>query len=305
MRLKQFMYLMITFIVSLISTYMPLYANMLQINPTTAQKKLAELETSSGGRIGIYAINTANNSLIQYRAQERFPFQSTFKVIGVSAMLKKSMTDNNLLQQKITYKKQDLVSWSPITERHLTDGMIIAELCAATIMFSDNTAINLLMKKLGGPAAVTAFARSIGDHTFNLNNWEPKLNSISSDFRDSSTPSAMGKILRQLTLGKILAPSQRKQLLTWMKNNTTGNARIRAGVPKGWIVADKTGSGHYGITNDIGIIWPPKRAPIVIVIYSLQNKKDAAHREDVIASATRILIREFMRAEKKSNHTQQ
>jgi len=211
------------------------------------------------------------------------------------------MTDNDFLQQKITYKKQYLVFWSPITERHLTDGMTIAELCAATIMFSDNTAINLLMKNLGGPAAVTAFARSIGDHTFNLSNWEPKLNSISSDFRDSSTPAAMGKSLRQLTLGKILAPSQRKQLLTWMKNNTTGNARIRAGVPKGWIVADKTGSGDYGIMNDIGIIWPPKHAPIVVVIYFSQNKKNAIHREDVVASATRILIQEFMGTTKRQS----
>lgn len=208
------------------------------------------------------------------------------------------MTDNDFLQQKITYKKHNLVSWSPITERHLTDGMTIAELCAATIMFGDNTAINLLMKKLGGPAAVTTFARSIGDQTFNLNNWEPKLNSIPNDFRDSSTPAAMGKSLRQLTLGKILAPSQRSQLLTWMKNNTTGNARIRAGVPKEWIVADKTGSGDYGITNDIGIIWPPKHAPIVVVIYFSQNQKDTTCREDVIASATRILIHDLIRSDK-------
>lgn len=97
-----------------------------------------------------------------------------------------------------------------------------------------------------------------------------------------------------MTLRKILAPSQRSQLLTWMKNNTTGNARIRAGVPKEWIVADKTGSGDYGITNDIGLIWPPKHAPIVIVIYFLQNQKNAAYREDVIASATRIVIHDLI-----------
>ena len=287
--------LILTIASSLVGTGMSLHAHTLQKKPTSVQKELSKLESYSGGRIGIYAINTADNSLIQYRSQERFSFQSTFKVIGVSAILKQSMTDNNFLQQKVTYKKQDLVSWSPITERHLTDGMTIAELCAATIMFSDNTAINLLMKKLGGPAAVTAFSRSIGDHTFNLNNWEPKLNSIPNDFRDSSTPAAMGKSLRQLTLGKILAPSQRSQLLTWMKNNTTGNARIRAGVPKEWIVADKTGSGDYGITNDIGIIWPPKHAPIVVVIYFSQNQKNTTCREDVIASATRILIHDLIR----------
>jgi beta-lactamase class A len=115
--------------------------------------------------------------------------------------------------------------------------------------------------------------------------------------RDTSTPAAMEMSLRQLTLGDALASPQQKQLVTWMKGNTTGDTRIRAGVPKGWIVADKTGSGDYGITNDIGIIWPPKCAPIVVAMYFIQNKKDATQHPDVIASATRILINEFARTD--------
>ena len=291
--IKLFSLLLHDITASFIGTCMSLHANTFQIKLISIQTKLAELEASSGGRIGVYAINTANHSIIQYRAQERFPFQSTFKVMGVSAVLKKSMTDPHLLQKKITYNKQDLVFWSPITEQHLAHGMTISELCAATLKFSDNTAINLLMKNLSGPKAVTAFARSIDDKTFRLNSWETELNSNPSELRDSSTPAAMGKSLQQLTLGNVLASSQRNQLVAWMKNNTTGNDRIRAGVPKGWVVADKTGSGGYGITNDIGVIWPPEHAPIVVAIYFVQKNKDAAHRDDVIASVTSMLIREF------------
>ena len=259
---------------------------------TSIHKDLAGLEASSGGRIGVFVINTANNTHLEYRAKEHFPLQSTFKVMGVAAILKKSMSDSNLLQQKMTYTKQDLVDWSPITEKHLAFGMSISELCAATIMYSDNTAINLLMKKLGGPSAVTTLARSIGDDTFQLDNWEPELNSNPNDLRDTSTPEAMGNSLRQLALGNALASPQQEQLLGWLKANTTGNSRIRAGVPKGWIVGDKTGTGGtYGVTNDIAIIWPPKAPPIIMAIYfATKNKNDTKHHDDVIASASRIII---------------
>lgn len=274
-----------------VSSCLPLFADPKET--ISLQKKLAALEASSGGRIGISAINTTNNTHIQYRAEEHFPIQSTCKVMVASAILKQSLTDNQFLQQKVTYKKQDLLFWSPVTEKHLADGMTISELCAAAVMYSDNAATNLLIKKLGGPEAVTTFARSIGDIAFRLDDWEPKLNSNPDDLHDTSTPAATEKSLQQLALGNALAIPQREQLVTWMKGNTTGNNRIRAGVPKGWIVADKTGSGDYGITNDIGIIWPPKCAPIVVVMYFVQNKKDAPHREDILASATRLLINEF------------
>lgn len=284
----------------LVITCMPSFASTQGVQSTSLQKKLLDLETASGGRIGIFAINTANNTRVQYRAEEIFPIQSTFKMMGVSAILKLSMTKKHLLQQKINYNEQDLVSWSPITKKHLLEGMTISELCAAAIMYSDNTATNLLVKKLGGPQAVTAFARSIDDNKFRLDNWEPELNSGPDDLHDTSTPAAMEKSLQKLALGKILAPSQREQLVMWMKKNTTGDTRIRAGVPKGWIVADKTGTGtEYGITNDIGLIWPPKCAPIVLSIYFIQNKKDATPRNDVIASATRILINEFARTDRR------
>jgi len=292
--------LLLAITISFINVNVPVFANAQQIKVTAIQKNLKTLENSFDGRIGIYAIDMNNNKHIEYRSKERFPIQSTFKLIGVSAILKKSMTTPNLLQQKITYKKQDLVFWSPITKKYLTKGMTISQLSAATMMYSDNTAINLLMKKLGGPKTVTAFAHSIGDNMFRVEHWEPKLNSNPRDFDDTSTPEAMEKSLQKLAFGNVLEPPLRAQLISWMKGNTTGDTRIRAGVPKGWVVADKTGSSpsnNYGIVNDIGIIWPPKcSAPIVVVIYTVGNQKNTNSNKEVVASATRSLLKTFAKA---------
>src|SRR5690242_18190432 len=169
-------------------------ANAQQIEATPVQKRLAVLEATSGGRIGISAINTANNMHIQYRAGERFPFCSTSKVIAVADILKQSMTDNPLLQQKIMFTNEDVASsgYAPITKNHVMDGMTISELCNAAIKYSDNAAMNLLIKKLGGPKTITTFANSIGDNAFRLDRFEPELNTaIPDDLRDTTTPSSM------------------------------------------------------------------------------------------------------------------
>ena len=258
------------------------------------QSKIKNLEVSSGGRLGISAINTANNMHIEYRAEQRFPFQSTFKLLVVSAILKQSMADTDLLEEKVIYKQDDLVFWSPITEKYISAGMTVSELSAAAMMHSDNTATNLLMRKLGGTEAVTAFAHSLENHTFRLDHWETELNSNPDVDQDTSTPLEMRESLQKLVLGNILAAPQQEQLVTWMKGNTTGDKRIRAGVPKGWIVGDKTGGGtDYGMTHDIGIIWPPNCAPLVIAVYLVQNQKNAVRREDIVASVTRLLVNEF------------
>ena len=261
--------------------------------PISIQKDLAKLESSSGGRIGLFAINTANNTIIQYRANERFPLCSTSKVMAVVAMLKQSMKNSHLLQQKIVYtqKEVDASGYAPETSKHMTEGMTIGALCAAAITQSDNLAMNLLLQQLGGPEAVTQFARSIGDTTYRLDRIEPELNTaIPGDLRDTTTPAAMGYSLQRLLLGDVFHFSQRQQLIFWLKNNKTGDARIRAGVPKGWLVGDKTGTGSYGTTNDIAIIWPPKQAPIIVVIYFTQHEKNALPRDQVIASATRLIL---------------
>lgn len=259
----------------------------------TIQEQLAKLENSFDGKIGVYAIDTNNNQIIAYHADECFPVQSTCKLIGVAALLKQSEQDPKLLQEKINYTNKDLVFWHPVTGNYITQGMTLGALAEAAMSFSDNTAFNLIAKKLGGISNITNFANFIGNKSFHITHYEPHLNSDPNNEQDTSTPKDMAISLQELTLGNVLNPSQRTQLINWMRNNTTSYKKMRAGVPIGWVVADKTGSGDYGIANDIGILWSPICKPIVLAIYTVQNKKDAKGRDDIVASITSIVLDEF------------
>lgn len=174
--------------------------------------------------------------------------------------------------------------------------MTVSALCEAAITESDNLAANLLVKQLGGLAALNHYAQSIGNKTFRLDNYEPNLSTVPGSIQDTSTPADMEGTLQNLVLGRSLPDKQRKQLTKWLQSNKTGETRIRAGVPKGWVVADKTGTGEYGTSNDIAVIWPPRCAPLVIAIYYTQNQIDAPQREDIIVEATRRVIAEFKAA---------
>lgn len=258
---------------------------------SSAEDRLVQLEASSGGRLGVAAFDVGNNAQILHRADERFPLCSTFKVIAVSAILNLATKDAAVLKQRLSIGAQDLVANSPVTGQHVGAAMNVGDLCAAALQYSDNTAANLLVKLLGGPSAVTTFARLAGDETFRLDRLETELNSaIPGDPRDTSTPGNMARSLQGLALDNVLADPQRDQLQAWLKGNTTGAARIRAGVPSDWVVGDKTGAGAHGTTNDIAVLWPPKGSPIVLAVYFTQPDKNAPLRNDVIAEASRIVV---------------
>ncbi len=268
----------------------------------SVQQQLSQLEKSSGGRLGVAAINTGNNQRIEYRGEERFPMCSTSKFMVAAAILNKSGTDSKLLETNLRYTAQDVESsgYAPIAAKHLSTGMTVGAMCQAALNYSDNLAMNMLLQKLGGPKSVTAYARSIGDNSYRLDRHEPELNSaIPGDLRDTTTPLAMQNSLQTLVLGNSLAPLQRQQLQNWLKNNTTGSQRISAGVPKNWLVGDKTGTGKYGTSNDVGVIWPTGAQPIVLAIYFTQNKPDAKANDQVIADATRIVVAEFAKTDAK------
>ncbi|SEK09646.1 MULTISPECIES: class A beta-lactamase [unclassified Variovorax] len=257
----------------------------------SAEAQLAELERASGGRIGVAGLHTGSGARFQHRAHERFPMCSTFKLMLAAAVLERSAKDASLLSRQLSYGKSDLIANSPITEKHVATGMNVADLCAATIQYSDNAAANVLLKLLGGPPEVTAFSRRIGDQTFRLDRTEPELNtSIPGDLRDTTTPAAMSDSVQRLVLGDALGAPQRDQLKTWLLGNTTNKERFLAGVPAGWKVGDKTGGGSYGSNNDVGVLWPPAGAPLVLSVYLTFPEKDAKTRNDVVASATRIAV---------------
>lgn len=258
---------------------------------SSGEAQLAELERASGGRLGVVGFHTASGARIQHRAQERFPLCSTFKLMLAATVLEHSAKDASLLSRQLRYGKADLVTYSPVTEKHVDTGMRVADLCAATLQYSDNTAANVLLKLLGGPPEVTAFSRRIGDPAFRLDRMEPELNtSIPGDLRDTTTPAAMSDSIQRLVLGDALGAPQRDQLKTWLLGNTTSAERFLAGVPAGWKVADKTGAGSYGSNNDVGVLWPPAGAPVVLSVYLTFPQKDAKTRNDVVASAVRIAV---------------
>jgi beta-lactamase class A len=269
------------------------FATMQEIKSIPLQVILEKLEKRFNGKIGVYAINTNNNQIIAYRAEERFPFQSTFKLIGVAYLLQKSNHDRSLLKERIYYTDNDLISWHPITGKHVKSGMTLEELSAAAITYSDNPAINLIIKKLGGSKFITDFAHSIGNNSFNLVHNEPNLNSNPNYQDDTVTPKDMAITVEKLTLGNILTKPLRAQLVTWMMNSTTSYKRMRAAAPVAWVVADKTGSGNYGVTNDIGIMWSPECKPIVLAIYTAGTKQEAKSRDDIVATTTELILNEF------------
>jgi beta-lactamase class A len=183
------------------------------------------------------------------------------------------------------------VAYSPVTEHHAGGkGLTLQELCHAAITKSDNTAGNLLLAQIGGPRGLTAFARSLGDQHTRLDRIETGLNKgVPGDPRDTTTPRAMAGDLNQLVLGEALSPASRKQLGDWLLANTTGDARLRAGLPADWRVGDKTGTGDYGVTNDVAVVWPPGGEPLVITAYFAESK--ASNRNHVIAQVGAIAAR--------------
>lgn len=253
--------------------------------------QLARLESEAKGRLGVAAINTADGRILSHRGDERFPLCSSFKAILAAAILQH---EPSLLDRRIRYTAADLVSHSPVTQQNLADGMTVAELCAATIQTSDNAAANLLMKQIRGPAGVTAYARSIGDKVFRLDRWETELNSaIPGDPRDTTTPLAMMKSLQSVTLGPALTVDKRKLMTQWLVGTTTGDTRIRAGVPYDWQVGDKTGTGAYGTTIDIGVVWPTGKAPVVMALYFTQPGQGDKANSEIIAAAARVVVEAF------------
>jgi beta-lactamase class A len=233
------------------------------------EKQLADLEEASGGRLGVALLDTASGVQAGHRTDERFPMCSTFKLLAVAAVLATVDQRKEQLERVVRFTQKDIVAYSPATETRVGDaGMSIKELCAAAMTLSDNTAANVLLATIGGPTGLTAFARTLGDDTTRLDRIEPDLNeALPGDPRDTSTPAAMLSDLRALALGNALSPSSRAQLTGWLIQNKTGDKRLRAGLPTGWKLGDKTGSGARGTTNDLAIVWPPKHAPVLVAVY--------------------------------------
>ncbi|KFU78163.1 beta-lactamase class A [Amycolatopsis lurida] len=248
-----------------------------------------QLERAYRARLGVYAVDTATGREVAFRADERFAYASTHKVFSAGGVLQRTPVAD--LDRTVTYERKDLVVNSPVTEKHVATGMPLRAVMDATLRYSDNTGGNLLFRELGGPAGLNAVLRAIGDTTSHADRIEPELNDTApGDTRDTSTPRALAVSLRAFALGDALPEDKRKILVDMMRASTTGDQNIRAGVP-GWPVADKTGTASYGTRNDIGVVWPPGRAPIVVSVLTDRSEKDAGIDNKLLADATAAAVK--------------
>ncbi|WP_220150891.1 class A beta-lactamase [Thalassospira xiamenensis] len=254
------------------------------------------VETRLDARVGVSILNVENGREWQYRADERFPLTSTFKLLACAAVLHKVDRESETLDRRITYRSDDLVTYSPITEKHVDSGMTIGELCEAALHLSDNTAANLVLDVLGGPDVLTAYLRDIGDDVTRLDRIEPDLNAATpGDARDTTTPNAMRATLTYLLLGDALSLESRQILEDWLTGNQVGGPLLRAGLPDDWKIADRTGAGGFGSRAIVAVIWPPERKPVIAAIYITQTSASMEERNAAIADLGQEIAAAIMR----------
>ena len=250
--------------------------------------RLAALEHRHGGRLGVAILDAGNGARVAWRGDERFLMCSTFKLLLAAAVLKRVEQGEEKLDRRIVFGKDVLLEYAPVTKLHAgPSGMTVAQLCEAAVTLSDNTAANLLVASIGGPSGVTRYARTLGDTLTRLDHIEPFLNRPNGE-DDTTTPHAMLADLQKLLSGDALSQRSREQLLKWLMANKTGGDSLRAGLPADWREGDKTGSGHTA-NNDVAILWPPNRKPLLVTAYYDNAKADVAARKAVLAEVGRIV----------------
>nr|WP_237166530.1 class A beta-lactamase [Mycolicibacterium hippocampi] len=241
--------------------------------------------------VGLSAVELPSGRWLAHRGKERFAMCSTFKAYAAGAVLQRADRAELALNEAVNIEPADIITHSPVTGTRVGATMTLAELCQATLQQSDNAAANLLLRVLGGPAAITTFARSIGDDQSRLDRWETELNSaVPGDPRDTTTPFAVGAGYRNLLTDDVLSTDGRRRLEDWMLANQTSS--MRSGLPARWTSADKTGSGGYGTTNDVGIAYGPEgqRLLLAIMTRSAADDPDAPNQRPLIGELAALAV---------------
>lgn len=251
---------------------------------------LADVEREYARTIGVHVLDTGTGATAGHRDGDRFLMCSVVKALMAGFVLHRSLSEPGLLDRPVRYGRADLLEYAPVTTRNLATGMTVGRLCEAAVTVSDNTAHNLLLREVGSPAELTAWLRTTGDGVTRADRSETALNDRDGE-RDTSTPAALAATLRTLVLGDALPSAQRDRLTGWLRGNTTGDRQIRAAVPAGWTVGDKTGSGPLGERNDSGVLYPPDGAPLVLTVFTVPaDPADRARGEAAVAAAARAAI---------------
>ncbi|MGI5191282.1 class A beta-lactamase [Promicromonospora sp. CA-289599] len=251
--------------------------------------EIGRLEKTYDAVVGLYALDTGTGAEVTHRADDRFAYASTFKALAAAAVLERSSPDE--LEQVVTYDANDLQEYSPVAERHVAEGMTMHQIIDAAVQESDNTAGNLLLDALDGPSGLQAALRAIGDETTTPSRYEPELNDVApGDERDTSTARALAQDLRAYGLGDVLDGDARATLVDALRGSVTGSETIRAGVPDGWVVGNKTGTSGRGGRNDIGLLWPPDGEPVVLAVLTRTEDPEAEPDDALLAEVTTAAV---------------
>lgn len=260
------------------------------------QDRLRDLEIDVGGRLGVAALDMESDRRVDYRSGSLFPICSTFKLLLAGAVLTKVDHGTEQLDRALAFSKADMLDYAPQAKVLLPKGqMSVAEACAGAIIDSDNVCANLLLNSIGGPGALTLYARTLGDKTTHLDRVEPFLNeAMPGDARDTTSPAAMLNDLGVLLLQNALSPASKALLTDWMVKCRTGGAKLRAGLPPAWKAGDKTGMGEHGSTCDIAIAWPSGRQPLLITAYLTDSAAELDARNKALSEVARLVAAELV-----------
>lgn len=251
---------------------------------------VADLERAYDTTVGLMATNLRTGRSVRHRAHRRFAICSVFKGLAAAAVLRDHDRHGETLDRRVFYPQRDVLEYAPVAGKDVRDGKTIRELCEAAVCLSDNTAGNLLLREIGGPRGLTAFARSLGDDVTRLDRWETALNSARpGDRRDTTSPYAIARTYARLLVGDALDRRDRELLRNWMFANQT--SRLAPGLPGGWRLADKTGAGSYGSTNDVGVAWSPSGEPVVIAAMTRRDEEDAVTDDALLADLAALVAK--------------
>lgn len=257
------------------------------------EEVVVSIETRLGARVAMTVLDDETGRAWHHRSTEPVALTSTFKALAGAALLARVDRGEESLERRVVFTKASLVAYSPATEARVGDpGMTLGEIAEAAITLSDNTAGNLLLEAIGGPRGLTTFLRSIGDDVTRLDRWEPDLNEAApGDPRDTTTAAAITHSLREVLIGRVLSAGSRERLTAWMVGDRVGGPVLRAGLPQGWTIADKTGAGGNGARGVIAVVWPTGRKPLTVAIYLADTRAEMAARNAAIAEIGAALAR--------------
>lgn len=255
-----------------------------------ARAEIEAIERRTGGRLGVMLADADGLAILSHRADERFAMCSTFKLALAAMVLDGAEAGRWRLDDRLAVTRDDLLPNSPVSERRVAAGSLtLEEAAAAIVTVSDNSAANLVLRRVGGPLAFTAWLRANGDHETRLDRTELALNeNRPGDPRDTTTPRAMAATTARLMESAMLSPDNRKRVRRWTAETRTGARRIRAGLPAGWEAGDKTGSCGTA-WNDVAWFTTPAGRTFVLAVYLDRPTVDGPAAETAIAGTARIL----------------